>query len=161
MSFNVRLGQAMVVATIIVSLSGCGGEETHRGIEVSAPYVNSLIPGVESTAAYFTINNYGDKPISLVNITTDAANAAEFHITRETNGGVLMESASAISIPAHDTVVLEPGSQHIMLTGVKQPLVVGEVIPMTLSFDDGTIYPIELVVKNIFSDTVPASANYG
>ena len=39
-----------------------------------------------------------------------------------------------IPLPPKSTIILKPGSFHLMVMGLKKPLVTGTLFPMTLSF---------------------------
>ena len=45
--------------------------------------------------------------------------------------------AGGIKLPAHGMVTLQPGGLHVMLMGLSQDLKEGNVIMLTLHFDDG------------------------
>jgi periplasmic copper chaperone A len=52
------------------------------------------------------------------------------------NGVMQMrELGGGLSIPAGGSVVLKPGSYHVMLIGLKKPLTAGETFPLTLTFE--------------------------
>ena len=46
----------------------------------------------------------------------------------------MREVTGGVAIPAGGSVTLKPGSYHVMLMGLKKPLVVGQSIPLTLTF---------------------------
>jgi copper(I)-binding protein len=48
-----------------------------------------------------------------------------------------MRAVPKIDLPAGKEVKLEPGGLHVMLIDLKQPLKVGEKVPLTLVFDAG------------------------
>ena len=54
-------------------------------------------------------------------------------------------------MPAEGEVVLKPGSYHIMLLGVKQPLVEGETISVNLSYANGETETLDVPVKKVMS----------
>ena len=45
-----------------------------------------------------------------------------------------MRKLDSLPIPAGSTVQLEPGGTHVMLTGLREPLVEGKTIELTLRF---------------------------
>ena len=52
------------------------------------------------------------------------------------NGVMQMRQlADGLPIPAGGSVVLKPGSYHVMLIGLKKPLTAGKKIPLTLTFE--------------------------
>ena len=65
-----------------------------------------------------------------------------------TEGGVVrmrVMSGGAV-IPADGELVLKPGGDHIMLTGVRTPLRPGEHFPMTLHFKSSGRRTIDVAV---------------
>ncbi len=46
-----------------------------------------------------------------------------------------MRPVSALDIPPGSTVALGTGGYHVMLTGLRQPLAVGDKVPLTLTFE--------------------------
>ena len=51
------------------------------------------------------------------------------------NGVMQMrEITGGLPVPANGSVVLKPGSYHVMLIGLKKPLTAGETFPLTLTF---------------------------
>lgn len=46
-----------------------------------------------------------------------------------------MRPLEGLDIPAQSTVQLKPGGTHIMVTGVKQPLIAGSSFPLALHFE--------------------------
>lgn len=58
-----------------------------------------------------------------------------------------MRQVDRIVLPAEGEVVLKPGSYHIMLLGVKQPLVEGETISVNLSYANGETETLDVPVK--------------
>jgi hypothetical protein len=46
-----------------------------------------------------------------------------------------MRKEDSLPLPAGKSVSIEPGGLHIMLIGLKQPLVEGETFPMHLTFE--------------------------
>jgi copper(I)-binding protein len=45
-----------------------------------------------------------------------------------------MEPVTGLVIKANDAVAFAPGGLHIMLTGLRRPLVLGQSFPLTLTF---------------------------
>jgi hypothetical protein len=52
------------------------------------------------------------------------------------DGGVMrMRPLEGLDIPAQSTFQLKPGGTHIMVAGVKQPLIAGSSFPLALHFE--------------------------
>jgi copper(I)-binding protein len=90
--------------------------------------------GAATAAVYLTIMNHGPADDTLTAIATPVADKAEAHRTTNTNGIMTMEPAPNLTIKAGGGVTFAPGGLHIMLTGLKQPLVLGQTFPLTLTF---------------------------
>ena len=111
---------------------------------VTTPTADSLTvsgawarPAEGMSAAYLQISNNGRFPVQLTSVTTAAAAAAELHETTMDDDVMRMRPVAAIAIPSGKTVRLEPGGSHIMLLNLAAPLVEGETISLTLTFDNG------------------------
>ena len=60
-----------------------------------------------------------------------------------------MRRIDKIDVPANGETVLKPGGLHVMLIGLKQDLKVGQIVPVTLTFEDGSKKKIEAPVRKI------------
>ena len=56
-------------------------------------------------------------------------------------------STAGLDLPARQTVELKPGGYHIMLMDLKQPLVDGTSVPLTLDFEDPKGHKSSLELK--------------
>lgn len=86
-------------------------------------------------AVYMTIRNAGSTDDRLLAVATPVADRAQLHIEMNDNGIMKMRPLSAVDVKANSTVALAPGGIHVMLTGLKQPLKVGQSFPITLTFE--------------------------
>ncbi len=86
-----------------------------------------------SGAAYFTIENIGAVPDTLVSVTSPEATGAMLH-----GGG--MTALSTLPIPSRTTVTLAPGGTHLMLSNFSAMPKPGDSLTVTLRFSfNGTI----------------------
>ncbi len=60
---------------------------------------------------------------------------AMIHSTETADGVSRMRMAGNLTIPAGATVALSPGGTHVMLSGLKGPLVAGQPIAIDFRFD--------------------------
>jgi hypothetical protein len=70
-----------------------------------------------------------------------------------------MRSVAALPVAPGKPVVLSPGGYHVMLMGLKQPLVEGESFPLTLTFEHGP--PVTVHVQVQRAGAGPAGASGG
>jgi copper(I)-binding protein len=60
---------------------------------------------------------------------------------------VMQPKEGGIPIPPNDHAHLEPGGYHIMLMDVSEPIQPGDMVPFTLTFDDGSTLQMDAVAK--------------
>jgi len=83
-----------------------------------------------------TLDNKSGTADRLTGASSDVADKLQIHEMKVENGVMKMrEVAGGLPIPASGSVVLKPGSYHVMLIGLKKPLTVGEKFPLTLTFE--------------------------
>lgn len=98
-------------------------------------------------AAYMTIRNAGDEPVTLTGIETDLATRPEVHLSSTNDQGVSsMAPAGEIEIAPGAAVALEPGGLHAMLMMLQRPMVEGETFALTLRFSDGGAVSVEVPI---------------
>lgn len=104
-------------------------------VGVDGPWLRETAPGARTGAGYGLLVNGGKAEDRLVGGSTPVADRLEVHsITME--GGVMRMRpvAGGLAVPAGGRVALKPGSYHLMLIGLKQPLRRGALVPVTLDF---------------------------
>lgn len=98
------------------------------GLVVTDAVASPFVTG--SAAAYLTIRNSGPAD-RLLGASTPVVAAAEIHAT----SGSTMQATGGIDIPSGSTVELEPGADHVMLTGILQTVEIGRPFELTLRFE--------------------------
>ena len=80
---------------------------------------------------------------------TPVANKAELH-THIKDGDVMkMREVQSIEIGPHSKVMLKPGGLHVMLMGLKEPLVKGSHFPLTLVFEKAGKMTVDVSVEGV------------
>jgi copper(I)-binding protein len=97
-------------------------------------------------AAYVTVMG-GEAADLMVGVSTPVATVAEVHESFTDNGVMKMRSAPSVPIPPGKTVAFAPGGYHVMLMGLKQPLVAGQSFPLTLTFAHAPPVTVEVTVQ--------------
>ena len=98
-------------------------------------------------AVYLTITNAGPTD-TLTGVSTPVAASADVHETINDHGIMKMRPVAKLPIPQGQSVTLKPGSYHIMLMDLKQPLKQGDSFPVTLTFATvGTVTATATVQK--------------
>lgn len=116
-------------------------------VTVTDPWVKAVDEGM--TAAFATFTNESDRDVVIVSASTAVSPMVELHEMAMTDGAMVMrEKAGGITIPAGGTAELGPGGDHIMLMAVSEPVQPGDVITVTLTFDDGSTLDVEATAKD-------------
>ncbi len=120
-----------------------------KGMSVDNPYVREVPPGQMTSATFLTIKNDSDKDVALIKANSDVAKHVELHEHVHDNGMMKMRQVPKIIIPAKGETVLKPGGYHIMLIGLNRKIKAGDIVDLTLEFDNGDKKPIKAEVKKI------------
>lgn len=132
----------LVIALSIIT-AGC----TSKELSVDAKWVRPAAKGANS-AIFFTIENPTNQDVALVRVNTTVAEHAELHRSEMDENGVMkMEHQDKVLVPAGGRTIFEPGGYHVMLIGLKQDLLVGDNIMVTLIFDNGEQLELDVPVK--------------
>lgn len=119
-------------------------------VVVEEPWARASIGTARPGAAYLTIRNAGDRPVSLAGLRSNVAGMAEIHrSTTGPNGVSTMSPVGDIEIAPGEAVTLEPGGLHVMLMELKAPLTEDDAVPLVLEFEDGTEVTAEVPVLGI------------
>lgn len=105
------------------------------GLKVKNVWARSTAPGQSVAAAYLDI--VSGQGAALVKAESPAAKVVELHEMKMDGNVMKMRPVAKIDLPAGKEVKLEPGGYHVMLIDIKQPLKVGEAVPLTLVVEAG------------------------
>ena len=119
-------------------------ELTVGDLTIEGPWARASIGAARAGAAYLTIVNRGAAVDRLVSVATPLAKRAGLHTTLNEGGVMKMRPAGPLEISPGATTGLEPGALHVMLMGLKAPLVEGESFLLTLTFERAG--PVEVTV---------------
>lgn len=117
------------------------------GLEAKDGWVRLVPPVSANSAAYFTLHNPSVRAVAIVAAESAVAQTVELHDVVHENGMMRMQKQDQVQIPAHASLAFQPGGQHVMLIGLKQPLQAGQAVSLTLRLADGAQLTVPLVVK--------------
>ncbi|MGC6453056.1 MAG: copper chaperone PCu(A)C [Candidatus Puniceispirillaceae bacterium] len=107
-------------------------------LEISNPQIRATAPGMKATGGYLAITNHGDAADRLVSASADFASRVEIHEMIQDGDIMRMrERDGGIEIPAGAMASLKPGGLHLMLMGLTETMVPGEMRDLTLNFESG------------------------
>ncbi|MDF7676026.1 copper chaperone PCu(A)C [Neisseriaceae bacterium ESL0693] len=106
------------------------------------------VAGMSASGVFLDIDNQSKQDDVLVAVSTPVAGKSEIHESVNHEGMMHMHALpEGLALPAHQTTHLQPGSMHIMLMDLKQPLKQGTTIPLTLMFKHSQSLNITVPVK--------------
>lgn len=152
-----QLGGLMIALVLGATAAGPlhAHDYTIGKLQIIHPWAKPSLKGVPNGAAYMAISNTGDSDDVLVSVSSGVAENVELHTMEMTDGVMRMRPIEGgIKLPAHDTVLLEPGGKHIMLIGLKEPLAPGSRFDLTLTFERAGEHSIAGMVLESAPDAV-------
>jgi periplasmic copper chaperone A len=97
---------------------------------VSKAWVGESVPG--QTTATLQLNLTTVKPVKLVSVGSTVAASVEIHSLMKHKGVMKMQVVSNLPLPDHRTVTFGSNGLFLMMTGIKQPLKIGDRVPLNL-----------------------------
>jgi copper(I)-binding protein len=113
---------------------------------IEQPWTRATPKGADVAAGYLTIRNGGATADKLVGGSADFAQSVEVHEMSNANGVMKMRQVDGLEIPAKGSVALKPNGYHLMFQGLKHPLVAGQSVKVTLTFEHAGSAPVEFKV---------------
>lgn len=99
---------------------------------------------------YLTITNNGSAADRLLSAASDVAEKVELHEMSMSNGVMSMRPVDGgLAIEPGKSVSLAPGGFHLMLLGLKAPLLQGKQVPVTLTFEKAGSVKVSLDVLGV------------
>jgi copper(I)-binding protein len=158
---------SLLLAALLSCLAGTAGAETYTvgSIEISNPWARATPKGAQVGGAYMTITNKGAEPDRLLGVATPVAGQTQVHQMTMDKGVMTMRPlANGLEIKPGETVELKPSSSHLMLMGLKEPLVLGQRLKATLEFQKAGKIDVDYVIESIGAQGPagkPAAADHG
>ena len=119
-------------------------------LEIAHPWSRQTVPGQAVGGGFMVIRNTGRAADRLVAVASPAAAKVGLHSMSMQGGVMRMRPVTGgLAIPAGGTLDLLPGGYHIMLTGLKAPLALGRMVPVTLRFQRAGTITIQLKVESV------------
>ena len=135
-----------VIPAIVAALLSPLAAQAQATISIHDAYARGANP--KSGAAFMVIENAGTGACTLMGATTDAADKAELHTSRDEGGMMKMMAIGPLEIGPGESHTLARGADHIMMMGLKQPLKDGDNVALVLDFGDCGLINIAVPVDN-------------
>ena len=133
---------ALAIAAALASLPAVAGE-----LAVTSAWSRSTPPVAKVGVVYFTLRNDTKKSDRLLKLSTPVAAKAEVHRTEVLDGIARMREVAVLHVDAGQTLAFQPGGLHVMLTGLKKPLVAGTAFDLEMLFEVAGPRKVKVTVR--------------
>ncbi|MVU82675.1 copper chaperone PCu(A)C [Nocardia sp. ET3-3] len=154
--FARRLGAAAAITTLALLPVACSNSQTAsdstakaaESVSMSDQWIKAADSGM--SAAFGKLANNSDKPVNVVAAASPASATVELHEVAPDGAGekTMRPKPGGFVIPAHGSITLQPGGDHMMFMGLKAPLRTGSETPITLTFSDGSTTTVTAQVRD-------------
>ena len=97
---------------------------------VSNAWVGESVPGQATATLQLTMTTV--KAVKLLSVSSPAAESVEIHNLVMDKGAMKVKVLANLQLPEHQTTLFGTRGIFLMMTGIKQPLTIGEHIPVNL-----------------------------
>jgi copper(I)-binding protein len=148
----------LVALLSLVFIAGAAHAHGYKlgDLEIGHPWARATPQGADVAGGFLTIDNEGATPDRLLSVTVAGVDHCQIHEMSMANGTMKMRPLEGgLEIPAKSSVELKPGSFHIMMMGLKAPIVAGTKVPGTLVFEKAGRIDVEFKVEEIGATPAP------
>lgn len=141
----------LVVFAVLFASAGVLAHGYKKGdLNIRHPWTRATPGGATVGVGYLKITNTGATADRLTGGTFEGAERVEIHEMKMEGEMMTMRSLpDGLEIKPGETIVLKPSSFHLMLIGLKQPIVPGPNIKGTLLFEKAGTIDVEYEVQAI------------
>ena len=107
------------------------------------------VPGADTAAAYLVLQNTGAEPVIVIGMRSPAASNVMIHETSTVGGQSQMRMHDRLVIPPGQTIALQPGGLHVMLSGFSKNPLPGQSVPLILLLANGGTVQVAAVVRSL------------
>lgn len=91
---------------------------SHAQVVIDKLWVRAMPPTQTMTAAYGSVTNHGNEAIIIEGVNASFAGKATLHSSVSDGESVRMAAMGSVTLAPHESLVLTPGGNHIMLMDV-------------------------------------------
>ena len=137
-----KLMTSTLIAALVAPTLGFAGD-----LQIAKAWSPLAPPTSKVHAVYFTLENAGAEPRSLISVTSALHKMAHLHESKEKDGVATMAMLAQIEIAPGKSLEMKMGGLHVMLMGAQADISAGTEIPLTLTFANGETLSISATVK--------------
>ncbi|WP_051330182.1 copper chaperone PCu(A)C [Niveispirillum irakense] len=150
------------VTTYLSPHAASAAMHTHQGqfqvegpIGIADPWAPAMPGSAATGAGYMVIVNNQPVDDRLVAVSSPWAERVTLHASIMEDEIARMRRLEALPIPHGGRVVLEPGTFHLMFSGLYAPFVAGDSVPVTLTFEQAGRVDVVLTVHPLTRQRLP------
>lgn len=149
--FSTAIAAALFLAASLATATSAGAHDVKfADFTIEHPWARASAGPARNSAAFMVIRN-ASAADRLIAAAGDVAERVELH-THIMEGDIMrMRQVEAVEVPANGAATLQPGSFHVMLIGLAEPLKEGDSFPLTLTFEKAGEVTLEVSVEAIGS----------
>lgn len=116
-------------------------------VDIINPWVRLLAPTLKNTAGFLTIKNKSTINSVLVGASSPVFDKVEIHEMKTIDGMMRMRPVGKVTVKPNEVLNFEENGLHLMLIGLKKPLMEKDEIVISLFFANGNQQTIKALVK--------------
>ncbi len=145
----------LVRSTLAVAVFLAFAAPVAAQVAVSGAWVRGTVAGQKVTGAFMQMVSPTDT--ALIAVSSPIAKFVEIHEMKMDGGMMKMNAIDKLPLPAGKPVDLKPGGYHVMLFDLQKPVKEGDVVPLTLTFEDKAGRKSTVEVKATAKALAPAA----
>ena len=143
-----RIGILIAIAQLPMPVHAQLQEYQAGAIKIVLPWMRMPPAAAKVAGGFMTLTNTGSTPDRLIGGTVSNAARVEVHEMSVVDGVMRMRQLQAgLEVKPGETVVLEPGSYHLMFLDLQKPPLAGTNLKGTLVFEKAGAVEIEYKVE--------------
>jgi periplasmic copper chaperone A len=141
------LGAAVLAMSALLAGTASAHQVTEGTIKIEHPRAAPTPTGAKTGAAYMEIVNNGKEPVEIKSLSTPIADKVEVHTMTMTGDIMRMRPVELpLTIAPGETLKLLK-DRHVMLIGLKKPLVEEDMVSFKIEFANGKAMEFDLYVE--------------
>ena len=104
-------------------------------------------PGTDTAAVYLVLRNTSVEPVIVIGVRSPAASHVMIHETSTVGGQSRMRMHEQLVIAPGQSLSLAPGGMHVMMSGMKKSVLIGQTVPLVFLLANGGQVQVAALVR--------------
>lgn len=123
-------------------------------LHIIEPWIPESPPGAQVMAGFMKLYNTSSQNLEVIEASSPHFKSVEMHLSKDIEGVAKMIPQQQLSIAAGETLVLKPGSYHLMLIKPAKRFRDGDNIKIQLTLNNGQHLTFDAPVKKTASTSM-------